>query len=923
LKSLSMTGGYMLETLLEKHWHHLSLNEVLTLLETHGERGLDAFEVAHRQKRFGPNSLSLQEGTSPAILFLLQFHQPLVYILLAATLITAFLQEWVDSGVIFGVVLINACIGYIQESKALKAIEALARTMDGMTTVIRAGKKQRLAFVSLVPGDLVVLQAGDKVPADLRLVNERHLQVDESGLTGESIPVSKQVHVLPKDTVLADRGNMAFSSSLVTAGQGLGVVVATGDATEMGRIKGLIESADVLETPLTRKIRNFSGVLLWVILGLAGMTFLVGWLRGEAAFDMFMAAVALAVGAIPEALPAAMTIMLAIGVSRMARHHAIVRKLPAVEILGSTTVICSDKTGTLTKNQMTVQEVFAGHELFSFSGLGYSPVGEVQCHGTSVDPAAYPTLLQCTMAGLLCNDSRLVHKNGGWGVEGDPTEGALLSVAEKVGLSFSLMTQQFPRLDTIPFESQDQFMATLHGQPDEGAKVMYVKGAVERIVLRCDRALDLMGQLVNVDAEAIQRAVQEMTDKGLRVLAFAFKSQSSDQCSISHDDVEELVFLGLEGMMDPPRQEAIRAVQTCHRAGIQVKMITGDHVGTAVAIAKQMRLAPSGQALRVLSGYDIARLSDAELVEQVEQVSVFARVAPEQKLRLVDALQAHGHIVAMTGDGVNDAPALKQADIGIAMGHMGTEVAKEASDMVLTDDNFSTIEAAVEEGRGVFDNLVKFVTWTLPTNIGEGLVIMVAVFAGVTLPILPVQILWINMTTAVLLGLMLVFEAKEPGLMARLPRDPQTPILTGTFVFRIGMVGVLLLVGSFGLFEWVLSQGQSLQVARTAAVNMFVFGEMFYVFNCRSLEFSMWHVGCFSNRWLLIGVTLMIGLQLLFTYWPWMNQTFRSAPLSLTEWWLIIGWGLIIYGVVGFEKTLRHWISHKPKESFYANIVSD
>jgi Ca2+-transporting ATPase len=913
----------MLETLLEKHWHHLSLNEVLTLLETDAERGLDDFEVSHRQKQFGPNSLALHEGTSPVLLFLLQLHQPLVYILLAATLITAVLQEWVDSGVIFGVVLINAFIGYIQESKALQAIEALARTMDGRTTVIRARKRQRLPFVALVPGDVVVLLAGDKVPADLRLVNERNLQIDESALTGESIPVSKQVHVFSKDTVLADRANMAFASSLVTAGQGQGVVVATGDATEMGRIKELIESADVLDTPLAQKIRHFSGVLLWVIVGLAGMTFLVGWLRGETAFDMFMAAVALAIGAIPEGLPAAMTITLAIGVSRMARRHAIVRKLPAVETLGSTTVICSDKTGTLTQNQMTVRLVVAGHELFSFSGLGYSPVGEVQCHGKSVNPGSYPTLLECTKAGLLCNDSHLVHKNGGWGVEGDPTEGALLAVAEKVGLSFSLMTQKFPRLDTIPFESQDQFMATLHGQPDEASKVMYVKGAVERIILRCDRALDPTGLMVDLDAEAIQHAVHEMTGKGLRFLAFASKLLPSEQCSISHDDVRELVFLGLQGMMDPPRPEAIRAVQTCHRAGIQVKMITGDHVGTAVAIAKQMRLAPSGESLRVLSGHDIARLSDAELVKQVEQVSVFARVAPEQKLRLVDALQAQGHIVAMTGDGVNDAPALKQANIGIAMGHMGTEVAKEAADIVLTDDNFSSIEAAIEEGRRVFDNLVKFVTWTLPTNIGEGLVIMVAVFAGVTLPILPVQILWINMTTAVVLGLMLVFEAKEPGLMARRPRDPQTPILTGMLVFRIGMVGVLLLVGSFGLFEWVLSQGQSLEVARTVAVNMLVFGEIFYVFNCRSLEFSMWHVGCFSNRWLLIGVTLMIGLQLLFTYWPWMNQTFRSAPLDQTEWWLIIGWGLIIHGLVGIEKTLRRWIAHKPKDVFHETLISD
>ena len=912
----------MLETLLEKHWHHLSLSEVLTLLETDAERGLDAFEVAHRQKQFGPNSLSLQEATSPILLFFLQFHQPLVYILLAAALITAVLQEWVDSGVIFGVVLINAVIGYIQESKALQAIAALARTVTGMTTVIRAGHKQRVSFAELVPGDLVALQAGDKVPADLRLVNERNLQIDESTLTGESLPVLKHSQVLPKDMVLADRANMTFSSSLVTTGQGLGVVVAIGDTTEIGRIKELIQSADVLETPLTRKIRNFSGVLLWVILALAGITFLVGWLRGEAAFDMFMAAVALSVGAIPEALPAAMTIMLAIGVSRMAGCHAIVRKMPAVEVLGSTTVICSDKTGTLTQNQMTVQEVFAGHELFSFSGLGYAPIGGIHYQGTSVDSASYPTLLECSKAGILCNDSQLVEKNGGWGVEGDPTEGALHTAASKIGLSCSLIAEQFPRIDTIPFESQDQLMATLHVRPNDDTKVLYAKGAVERILLCCNRTLNSIGQLEDVKTEAIQHVVEEMMQKGLRVLALASKSLPCDQCSISHDDVRDLVFLGLQGMMDPPRPEAVRAVQTCHRAGIHVKMVTGDHVGTAEAIAKHMQLVPSGHGLQVLSGHDIANATDAELMKQVERVSVFARVAPEQKLRLVNALQAQGHIVAMTGDGVNDAPALKQANIGIAMGHMGTEVAKEAADMVLLDDNFSTIEAAVEEGRGVFDNLVKFVTWTLPTNIGEGLVIMVAVFAGVTLPILPVQILWINMTTAVLLGLMLVFEPKEPGLMTRLPRDPQTPILTGILIFRIGMVGVLLLVGSFGLFQWELLQGQSLEVARTVAVNVFVFGELFYLFNCRSLEFSMWHVGCFSNRWLLFGVALMIGLQLLFTYWPWMNQTFRSAPLALTEWGLIISWGLTIYGVVGFEKTLRSWISHKAKDLFHANLTS-
>ena len=912
----------MLENLLEKHWHHLSLNEVLRLLATDGERGLDEFDVAHRQKQFGTNKLTPQQGTHPVLLFLLQFHQPLIYILLSATLITAFLQEWVDSGVIFGVVLINAIIGYIQEFKAVKAINALAEMMDGVTTVIRAGQQLRLPSDRLVPGDLVVLQSGDKVPADLRLVSQRHLRIDESTLTGESISVSKQVDMLPKDTLLADRTSMAYSSTLVTAGRGLGVVVAIGDATEIGQIRGLIVSADVLETPLARKINHFSGVLLWVIIVLGGITFLVGWFRGETAFDMFMAAVALAVGAIPEGLPAAMTITLAIGVSRMARRHAIVRKLPAVETLGSTTVICSDKTGTLTQNQMTVQEVYVGHEVFSLSGLGYLTTGSVQRQGTVIDPVLSPALLECAKAGILCNDSQLVHKNSAWRVEGDPTEGALLVVAAKVGFSSSLIMQQFPRLDTIPFESQDQFMATLHSQRHDTDRVIYVKGATEQVVPRCVRAMDSNGHFIDVNQEVIQQRVHLMTEKGLRVLAFATKIAPPDQSLLVQDDIQNLVFLGLQGMMDPPRPEASQAVQSCHRAGIEVKMITGDHQGTAMAIAKQMGLTPQGREQKVLSGQEIERLSDTELTKCVKDVEVFARVAPEQKLRLVDALQANGQIVAMTGDGVNDAPALKQADIGIAMGNMGTEVAKEAADMVLIDDNFSSIEAAVQEGRSVFDNLIKFITWTLPTNIGEGLVIFVAVMAGVTLPILPVQILWINMTTAVLLGLMLAFEGKEPGLMSRAPRDPQMPILTGTLIFRIGLVGVLLLIGSFGLFQWELSQGKALEIARTAAVNMFVFGEIFYVFNCRSLESSLWQIGWFSNRWLLIGVMMMIGLQLFFTYGTWMNRTFQSAPLNQTEWILILGWGLIIYGIVGFEKTCRQWMSRKPKNGFHESLIS-
>lgn len=895
-----------MQPLLTKHWHHLPTTEVLELLETDLNKGLDTFEIRHRQEHYGSNILTQKKDKGPFILFLLQFHQPLVYILLAATFITAFLQEWVDAGVIFGVVLVNAFIGFVQESKAVKAIEALSRSMTTKATVIRTNNKIQIPASELIPGDIVLLQSGDKVPADLRFLRCRELQIDESALTGESVPVKKRIETLPHDTVLADRNNMAYSSTLVTYGTGTAVVVATGDETEIGRINELISGADILATPLTRKITHFSGILLWVILGLASLTFLVGTLRGESTLDMFMAAVALAVGAIPEGLPAAMTIMLAIGVARMAKRHAIVRKLPAVETLGSTTVICSDKTGTLTQNQMTVQEIMAGNELLTVSGVGYSPEGQFCQSGEIVNPESNKALTECLRAGLLCNDSQLIASNEDWQIEGDPTEGALITSATKAGLSQASSKNDLHRIDAIPFESQHQYMATLHDAGQGLPRLVYLKGSVESLLPRCNGVIIPSGKIEVLDTDIIHRHIKEMTEQGLRVLAFARKELVSTSNSVTHADVDTgLTFLGLQGMIDPPRPEAIKAVQTCQTAGIQVKMITGDHIGTALAIARQIGLkgteGPIDQALTI-NGKTIAELSDNDLIETVEHIAVFARVAPEQKLRLVEALQTRGHIVAMTGDGVNDAPALRQADIGVAMGITGTEVAKEAADIVLTDDNFSTIEAAVEEGRGVWDNLIKFIIWTLPTNIGEALVILLAVFAGLALPILPVQILWINMTTAIFLGLMLAFEPKEPGIMQRFPRDPQVPILTGSLVFRILLVGGLLVAGSFGLFEWELAQGESDAVARTVAVNVFVFGELFYLFNCRSLTISISNLGFFSNRWLLAGAACMTFLQLIFTYVPTMNHIFNSAPIGFTEWCLITGVSLSIYFGIGLEK---------------------
>ncbi len=897
-----------METLLSRHWHHLPQDEVVTLLESNRETGLDIFTVKHRQTHFGPNRLTQKKGKSPLILFLLQFHQPLIYILLAATAITFLLSEYVDSGVIFGVVLVNAIIGYIQEAKALKAIEALARSMEGMATVLRAGEKHTVAASELVPGDIVLLQSGDKVPADIRLLRSRELQIDESALTGESVPVQKQHERLAQETGLADRSNMAYSSTLVTYGAGSGVVVATGDLTEIGRINALIASADTLATPLTRKIADFSHVLLRAILVLAGLTLLAGWLHGEPLLDTFLAAVALAVGAIPEGLPAAMTIMLAIGVGKMARRNAIIRKMPAVETLGSTTVICSDKTGTLTQNQMTVQSLWAAGQDYELTGLGYAPEGEVRQSDRPIEPSANPALLECLTAGLLCNDSRLVKKEAQWGIEGDPTEVALITAAIKAGLSQKQVEKDQPRIDTLPFESQHQYMATLHGSGPDAA-VIYMKGSVESVLARCHEAFwDEPGKN-SFDPDAIHQEIEILAAKGLRVLALARKMVTASKQTVDHSDVAEgLTFLGFQAMMDPPRDEATSAVEACKKAGIQVKMITGDHLVTAAAIARQIgldRQAGNNPDKFAINGQKLSQLTDQELVEVARQAVVFARVTPEQKLRLVEALQASGQVTAMTGDGVNDAPALKRADIGIAMGISGTEVAKEAADMVLTDDNFSTIQAAVEEGRAVFDNLIRFITWTLPTNIGEGLVILVAVFAGVALPITPVQILWINMTTAVLLGLMLAFENKEPGIMERPPRRPDTPVLTRVLAFRIGLVSLMLLLGAFGLFEYALLHGQSIETARTVAVNMFVFGELFYLFNCRSLRYSMFALGIFSNRWLIGGVTIMALLQIFFTYSPMMNRLFGTAPITLLEWGWVFAGGLLIYCVIGGEKWLR------------------
>ncbi len=715
----------------------------------------------------------------------------------------------------------------------------------------------------------------------------------EAALTGESLPVEKDATVLiAQDAVLAERRNMAYASTLVTYGTATGVVVATGDGSEIGRISQLISSAAELETPLTRKIAQFSRVLLITILVLSALTFGIGVLRGQPIIDTLMAAIALAVGAIPEGLPAALTVTLAIGVSRMARRRAIIRNLPAVETLGSTTVICSDKTGTLTQNQMTVQEIRTLVGAYNVSGVGYQPDGYISGDWNN-DAAVVETL----KAGLLCNDSQLVETEGRWGVQGDPTEGALLVSARKGALNAD--ESAYPaRLDSIPFDSQHQFMATLHADG-----MIYIKGAAEVLLERCNGVLDPSGRVAACSRDVFRQALDGMASQGMRVLAFARLEKPGAQ-KIHFDDIANLTLLGLQGMMDPPRPEAMAAIRASQQAGIQVKMITGDHALTAAAIGRQIGLCQDDCA-NVLTGAELATLSDTELIEQAEKVNVFARVAPEQKLRLVEALQARGHVVAMTGDGVNDAPALKQANIGVAMGITGTDVSKEAADMILTDDNFASIEAAVEEGRGVFDNLTKFIAWTLPTNLGEGLVLLAAIVTGVTLPILPIQILWINMVTAAVLGIALSLEPKEPDLMQRKPRNANAAILNGVLIWRIVLVSVIILAGAFGLFEYQILRGASLAEARTVAVNVVIFVGIFYLFNARSLTRSPFQLGFFSNLWAVGGAILMVLIQLVYTYAPFMNALFGSAPISLVLWLDVLAVGLAAYIIIEFEKWLR------------------
>ena len=893
--------------------HGLPFHEVVLLLGSDAVRGLDQEQVSQRRAQFGENVLPRSRSGSVLRKLARQFNNPLVYVLLAAATVTAILGEFLDTSVILAVVLVNTLVGFIQEVRAEAALDALHSLVRTKAVVMRSGSRHHIPSEDLVPGDLVLLEAGDKVPADLRLVRLSALRVDESALTGESEPVSKDEVVLPRATPVADRRNMLYSGTLVTAGTGAGIVVAIGGETELGEIHRLMGAVQPVATPLTQKLARFSGTLTIAILALAAVAFLAGVAHGEQPAQTFTAAVALAVGAIPEGLPAAVTVTLAIGVRRMARRRAVVRRLPVVETLGSTTVICSDKTGTFTENQMTVRAIWTPERSYRVTGSGYGPEGHIHPAGqpekgaqpvaTADNMALYWSLL----AGGACNDASVFPEGTTWGARGDPTEAAMLVAAGKGGVDVAGFLAARPRQAAMPFASEHQFMATLHppGPPD-GRSIVLVKGSAERVLDLCAFQMDGKGGTAPVHHHAALTAAHALADTGLRVLATAILYLPVPGSPLTATALRgRMTLTGLQAMLDPPREAAASAVHACQRAGVAVKMITGDHVRTAMTIAAAVGLASDHGNGTALTGAELDAIPADRLPDAVERATVFARVSPEQKLRLIGALQSRGHVAAMTGDGVNDAPALRQADVGISMGRSGTEVAKEAADIVLTDDDFATIEAAVEEGRNVFDNLTKFIVWTLPTNMAEGLVILVAILVGGALPILPTQILWINMTTAVALGLMLAFEPKEPGLMSRPPRAPDRPLLTWTLTLRILLVSALLVAGAWWLFEHELTVGASVAEARTAALNLFVAVEVFYLFSCRSLSRPAWRIGPFSNRWVILGVLVQAAAQLVLTYTPVMNDLFHTAPIDGGAWLRILGLAVLASLVVAVEKRFR------------------
>lgn len=898
---------------LSRDWHSASADQALEWQSTSVD-GLSSTEAQTRLQRYGPNKLQQAQGRPWYRRLLDQLNNILILILLVAAVASFLLGHTIDAAAIVAVVAIIALIGFIQEGKAEQALDSIRNMLSPQANVLRDGKRSTIPAEELVPGDIVLVESGDRVPADLRLIEARRFRTDEAALTGESVPVEKLSDPVKADTDLAERSSMAFASTIVVQGNARGLVVETGRYTEIGKISELLRGVEQIKTPLIQQLDRAGRVLAIFILAAAAITALLGTLiHDQPAADMFMAAVGLAVAAIPEGLPAIVTIGLALGVQSMAKRNAIIRRLPAVETLGSISTIFSDKTGTLTRNEMTAQAIWLGDEQFQIDGIGFEPKGRfyrVQPDGEKepghVDLASAPGLSDFLRAGVLCNDTELHQQSGQYQIYGDPTEGALVVAGEKAGVKTLEVRQQFPRLDAIPFESEFKYMATLHTEND-GQRVI-VKGAPDRLIEMCDSVATKEGS-VEIDRHEWEHRIHELSSRGLRVLAIADKPAAAIDALDHHHIEGKLRLLGIIGLLDPPRAEVIEAVKRCQQAGIRPVMITGDHASTALAIAKQLGFS---QTEKALTGREIEAMSDQALEEIILDIDVFARASPEHKLRLVKAMQARGGVCSMTGDGVNDGPALKRADVGVAMGVQGTEAAKDASEMVLADDNFATIVSAIEEGRKVYDNIRKTITFILPTNGAQGLAIMLAVLSGSVLPVTPLQALWVNMVVAITLGLALAFETGEKDLMARQPRDPKAPLLDLFLLWRVIFVSVLLLIGVFGMFSWILNQGGSEALARAGAVNMLVTGSAAYLINSRFLiNSTLSFAGIFGSRPVWIAIMMVMLLQMAFTYLPFMQLIFGSEGLSLTHWFAILIGSLAIYLFIEIEKKVWRLLESK------------
>ncbi len=857
-------------------WNELEAKQVLKELQT-SEKGLSEQEAQARLLKYGTNELKEEKKISPIEIFLNQFKSILVIILIGATIFSAAIGEVLDAAAIIAIVILNAIFGFFQEYKAEKTIEALKKLSSPESIVLRDGKKQTIASKLLVPGDIVILEQGTKVPADLRILEVTDLQIDESIITGESAPVTKKTEIF-RNTVLAERKNIAWMGTVVTYGRGIGVVVETGMKSEMGKIAHTIQEAGEEDTPLQKKLGVFGKKLGIMIMAICGIVILTGVLRGEPILTMIIIGIALAVAAIPEGLPAIVTITLALGLQKLSKNNAIIRKLPAVESLGSTTVICSDKTGTLTKNEMTVRKIWHDGTTISVTGEGYKPEGRFLACDKEISPSKDKALELILRTAALCNNAELETSNDTFKIVGDPTEGALIVASQKAGLSLA----GFPRKKEIPFTSERKMMTTVHATPQKKT-IACVKGAPEKILSLCTHSYSngKPKKLTPGDRRKILDANQSLTKDALRVLAIAYKEVNSKEKSIESG----LTFLGLVGMIDPPRETVANDIATCRNAGIKVVMITGDHLNTAVAIAKEIKIIDNPEE-RAITGEELDKMSDQQLDEIVEQVRVYARVNPEHKVRIVDAFKKKGHIIAMTGDGVNDAPALKKSDIGVAMGMNGTDVAKEASDMVLADDNFSSIVAAVKGGRQVYDNIKKFIDYLLSCNLGEVLIVFIAMLIGfrdpatgmVLLPLTAIQLLWINLLTDGLPALALGVDPPSKDLMSRPPRDPKENILSKGMFIDMCIVGVIMLIGTLGLFAYNLPSGgiKAITVAFTAIV-------IFEMVRALSVR-AKYKVGIFSNRKLLLAIASTIALQLVVIYTPFLQPAFETVPLDLMDW---------------------------------------